>query len=142
MLQSKSNQQIALIATKYSHLFTVQLNLEHQTRYIAKLDAVGEGTLIITRSEKHLFRKTNSLGISYPLLIDETIRFKNIVIIYNGKKLYSTREYFLKKGKAFQFSNRGFELQLFVCLDELNINTVRKFEESTGFQQGLFDNAA
>ena len=103
---------------------------------------MGEGTLIITRSEKHLFRKTNSLGISYPLLIDETIRFKTIVIIYNGKKLYSTREYFLKKGKAFQFSNRGFELQLFVCLDELNINTVRKFEESTGFQQGLFDNAA
>ena len=138
MLQHKSNQQIALIATKHSHIFTVQLNLGFQTRYIGKIDSAGEGTFITNRSEKHLFRKTNSLGINYSLLIDESIKFKNIVINYKGKKLYSTRNYFLKKGKAFQFSNKGFELQIFVPLDELNLQTVKRFEQSFDIQDDLF----
>jgi hypothetical protein len=137
-MQHKSNQQIALIATKHSHIFTVQLNLGFQTRYIGKIDSAGEGTFITNRSEKHLFRKTNSLGINYSLLVDESIQFKNIVINYQGKKLYSTRNYFLKKGKAFQFSNKGFELQIFVPLDELNLQTVKRFEQSFDIQDDLF----
>jgi hypothetical protein len=142
MLQNKSNQQIALIATKHSHIFTVQLNLGFQTRYIGKIDTAGEGTFIISRSEKHLFRKTNSLGINYSLLTDESIRFKDILITYKGKKLYSTRNYFLKKGKAFQFSNKGFELQIFVPLDELNLQTVKRFEQTFLIQENLFGNVA
>lgn len=137
-MQHKTNQQIALIATKHSHLFTVQLKLEHQTRYIGKIDTAGDGTFLTKRNENQIFHKTNSVGINYSLLVDESIRFKNIVISYNGKKLYSTREYFLKKGKAFQFSNRSFELQLFICLDELNRPTVRRFEDSNWIQQDFF----
>jgi hypothetical protein len=134
----KFNQQIALIATKYSHIFIVQLKLEFQTRYIGKIDTAGEGTFITIRKEKHLFKKTNSLGINYSLLTDESIQFNNIIISYNGKKLFSTRKYFLKKGKAFQFSNRGFELQLFVPINELNLQTVKNFEQSNENQADLF----
>lgn len=142
MKQNKFNQQITLIATKYPHIFTVQLNLGFQIRYIGKIDTAGEGTFIINRNEKHLFRKTNSLGINYSLLADESIKFKNILINYQGKKLYSTREYFLKKGKAYQFSNKGFELQIFVPIDELNLQTVKRFEQSFLIQEDLFNQVA
>jgi hypothetical protein len=48
----------------------------------------------------------------------------------------------LKKGKAFKFSNKGFELQLFVALDELNEKTAQQFEQSFGVQEDLFSNVA
>ncbi len=137
-MQLKFNSQIQLLQTKHPHVFIVQLKLEHQTRYIGKIDVSGEGTFLTYRKEKHLFRKSNSLGLSYSLLSDENIKFKWIVISYNGQKLISTRNYFLKKGKAFQFSNKGFELQTFVSLDELNLQTVKRFELSTGTQEDLF----
>lgn len=141
-MQQQSNKIIRLVPTKHSHVFQVQLNLEQQTRYIGKIDTAGDGMFYTTRSEKHLFRKTNSLGLSYSLLSDENIRFKWIVFFYNGQKLTSTRNYFLKRGKVFQFSHKGFELQIFVPLDELNLQTVRRFEQSFGVQEDLFNQVA
>ena len=141
-MQQQSNKIIRLVPTKHSHVFQVQLNLEQQTRYIGKIDTAGDGTFYTTRSEKHLFRKTNSLGLSYSLLSDENIKFKWIVFSYNGQKLTSSRNYFLKKGKVFQFSNKGFELQIFVPLDELNRKTAEQFENSIGHQEDLFSQVA
>ncbi|MBM3712194.1 MAG: hypothetical protein FJW56_01965 [Actinobacteria bacterium] len=138
MLQCKSKQLISLIATKIPHLFNVYLNLDYQTRFIGKIDTAGEGTFFTNRTEKHLFRKLNALGINHYLLTHSTIPFKNIVINYCGKKLHSTREYFLQKGKTFQFSQKGFELQQFVPIDELNLKSVRFFERSSSYQQELF----
>jgi len=138
----KNKQQIRLIPTRHPHVFNVQLNLEHQTRYIGQLNLSGEGTYLTTRKDKHLFRKTQSLGINYALLSNEEIKFKRISISFNGKKLCSTREYFLKKGKAFQFSNKSFDLQIFVPIDELNINAVKRFEQTTGRQESLFSGTA
>ncbi len=127
-MQSKNKKLLELIPTKYPSVFNVQLNLEHQTRFIGKIDLAGEGTFTTSRTEKHLFRKTNSLGINYNLLADKKIPFKWIVIDYCGRKLISTRNYFVKKGKAFQFCKKGFELQIFVSVDELNIHKAREFE--------------
>ena len=141
-MQQQINKIICLVPTKHSHVFQVQLNLEYQTRYIGKIDTAGDGTFYTTRSEKHLFRKTNSLGINYSLLSDELIKFKWIVIFCNGQKLISTRNYYLKKGKAFQFPNKGFELQVFVPIDELNEKTAQQFEQSFGVQESLFTNVA
>jgi hypothetical protein len=141
-MQQQLNKPVQLIQTKHLHVFNVKLNLENQSRFIGKLDTAGEGTFYTTRTLKHLFRKTNSLGINYSLLSDENIKFKWIVISYNGQKLISTRNYFLKKGKAFQFSNKGFELQIFVPLDELNRKTAEQFEQSLGVQEDLFTKVA
>ncbi|MFH1196968.1 MAG: hypothetical protein V1720_14820 [bacterium] len=142
MIHTKCNKQIVLLATKYPHIFNVQLNLEHQTRFIGKIDTSGDGTFITNRLEKHLFRKFNALGLNYALLADESIKFHQIAISFNGKKLYSTRDYYLKKGKAFQFSNKSFELQLFVPIDELNLGSVKRFEQSNGHQEELFSHVA
>lgn len=124
------NKLIGLIPTKRNYVFNVQLSLESQTRYIGTLDTAGEGTFTTTRKENHLFRKTQSLGINYDFLADKSVKFKWIVISYCGKQLISTRDYFLKKGRAFQFNQKGFELQIFVPVDELNIRTARAFEAS------------
>jgi len=142
MFPNKSMELISLIPNKHPHIYQVQLNLEHQTRYIGKIDTAGEGTFITSRSEKHLFRKTNSLGLNYALLTDARIKFNKILITYNGKKYYSSREYFLKKGKIFQFSNKSFELQVFVRLEDLNLNSVKRFEQFYGHQESLFGNVA
>lgn len=141
-MQAQSRELISLIPTKHSNVFNVQLNLDCQTRFIGKIDKAGEGTFLTNRTENHLFRKLNALGINHFLLSHSSIPFKKIVINYCGKKLYSTREYFLKKGKTFQFSKKGFEVQQFVPIDELNLKTVRYFERSTGFQDDLFQYVA
>ena len=121
---------IELIPTKYHSVYNIQLNLEAQTRYIGKLDTAGEGTFTTTRKENHLFRKTQSLGINYDFLADKSVKYKWIVISYCGKQLISTRDYFLKKGRAFQFNQKGFELQIFVPVDEMNIRTAREFDSA------------
>lgn len=129
---------IQLIPTNKPHLFTILLHLDRQTRQIGKLDTRAEGTLHITRSLKHLFRKTQSIAINYELLHDASIKFKHIQIRYNGKKYYSTREYYLKNGFEQQYPQKGFELQTHIELDKLNINSVRRFEDSNWIQQDFF----
>lgn len=105
------------------------LDIQGKSRLIGILDESGEGTFIAIRKEKHLFRKNNSLGVNYELLTAKYISFKWIVIDYCNRKLVSTREYFLQKGKALQFNKQGFELQIFVPFAEMNIHTARAFEK-------------
>lgn len=119
---------IELIPTKYHSVYNIQLNLEEQTRYIGKVDIASEGTFLTVRKLKHLFRKTNSLGINRTLLVDESIPFKWIVIDFEGRKLVTSRIYFLTFGKCFQFGNKGFELQCFLPLELFGVEKARAFE--------------
>lgn len=50
MLLYKSNELIQLIATKFPHVFNVKWNLEHQARYIGKLDISDESSLLTTKA--------------------------------------------------------------------------------------------
>jgi len=132
-------KNLDLIPTRFPSVFNIRLSLEHETRWIAKIDLSGGGTLMIKRTAKHLFRRTNSLGVNYQMLADERIKYKWIVFDFCGRKYISTREYFLKKGKVFQFPKKGFELQIFVPLTELNIKTVKEFEKRKCKQLNLFE---
>ena len=131
---------IELIPTKYHSVYNVQLNLEEQTRYIGKVDIASEGTLLTNRKEKHIFRKTNSLGINHSLLVDESIPFNWIVIDFEGRKLVTTRLYFLSFGKCFRFGNKGFELQCFLPLELFGLQKAREFEASQTLE--LFEKVA
>lgn len=124
----KNNKLIGIIPTRYSSVFTIQLNLESQTRYIGKLDTAGEGTFITERKERHLFHKTHSLGLNHSLLIDETIPYKWVVIDFECRKLVTSRLFFLTFGRCFQFGNKGFELQCFLPLELFGIDKAREFE--------------
>ena len=129
-MQCKNNKLIGLIPTRYPSGFTVQLNLEAETRFIGNLEITDEGTFTSTRTKKHLFRKTNSLGMSYALLSDKSISFKWIVLKYCGKNLVTSRDYFLKFGRYFQFSGKGYETQMFLSLELFGLQKAREFEAS------------
>ena len=133
-------KNLSLIPTKYPHVFNVQLKLDHETRYIGKLDKAGEGTFSTKRTPKLLFRKTNSLGINLELL--QRFDFKWIVISYCGKRLVTTKNYFLSHGKVFTFRKAGFEEQCFLPLDLWGAERAIAYERSVCSQAELFSNVA
>ena len=130
--------QITLIPTSQPNIFDIKLDLSFQSRFIGKLDTAGDGTFLTTRKPEHLFKKTNSIGINYSLLVDDKIPFKWIVIDYEHHKLVTSRNYFLTFGKCFKFGNQGFELQCFLPLVLFGIDKARYFESQRTIQQNLF----
>lgn len=137
------SQHLSLTPHKNSsHIFDIKLKLDTQTRFIGTLDISDSGTLILKRKKDHIFNKLNAIGINYELLSDTRIKYKWIKIYIENKIYISTREYFLIKGKTFQFGKKGFELQSFVPLDELNIKTIREFENQKNKQGYLFGGAS
>lgn len=137
-IQNKNNKIIELVPTKFPSVFQVRLNLEMQTRFIGKIDIAGDGKFLTTRKKKHLFRKTNSLGINYQLLKDETIPFKQIIIDFEGDKLITSRLYFLTHSKIYTFNKAGFETQAFMSLDLFGIQKAKDFESKLKIQGNLF----
>ncbi len=138
--QNKGNKLVELFPTKFSHLFKVKLNLDFQTRYIGTLDISGQGTFFTERKEKHIFRRTNSVGLNGELLNSSDIQFKYITIDYNGQKLSTTRMYFLTHSKCFTFKN--FERQYFLPLNEFGLNKANEYEHSLNEQLTLFGEVA
>jgi hypothetical protein len=136
----KTTKNLELVPTKHSHLFRVKLNLEFQSRFIGTLDTSCKGKFITERKEKHLFKKTNSLGLNETLLTSPEIDFNFIIIDYNGKKLLTTRLYFLTHSQVFRFN--GFEKQYFLSLEEFGIEKAEAFEKSVSKQIGLFEEVA
>ena len=136
----RNSLSLVLIQTKHPHIFNIRLNLPYQARYIGKLDTAGEGTFSTKRKDKHLFRKTNSLGINLDLLTNENLKFKWISIDFNKKKLTTSRTYYLTHSNIFNFA--GFEKQSFLCLDEFGYEKAKKFEDSLGKQGDLFSEVA
>jgi hypothetical protein len=121
---------IQLVQTNRPHIYNVKLNLHGKVKLIGVIDEGGEGAFISIRSskEKHRFHKDGSMGINYELLTSSHIYFKWIIIDYGGRRLVTTRDYALQKGRVLQFSKQGFELQVFVPIAEMNIHIAREFE--------------
>ena len=136
----KPTKNLELVPTKHTYLFRVKLKLELQNRYIGTLDTSGEGKFLTERKEKHLFKKNNSLGLNETLLTSPEIDFKFIIIDYKGKKLLTTRLYFLTHSQVFRFN--GFEKQYFLPLEEFGIEKAEAFEQSMSEQMGLFEEVA
>ena len=139
MLQSNI-QKIFLSPTKLKSVWTVELRLPFQTRYVGKLDKAGEGTFICKRKEKHLHRKTNSLGMNLELL--QRFNFRWIYVEYCGRKLLTTKLYLLHHGKVFTFDKSGFEAQVFLELDAWGQEKALDFERQLCSQGSLFEVAA
>ena len=133
-----SRTKINLVQTTHTNLFRIQLLLPSETRYIGFLNTSGEGSYVTERKRKHIYRKYNSFGVSYDLIHNPNIEFKWIIIRCEGKEYISTREYFKAKGKVSNFTNKGFELQLHVPIDELTLESVKQFEETHPVQLNLF----
>ena len=130
-------ERIELFPTKSPYIFTVGLKLDHQTRFIGKLDTAGEGTFISNgRTEKHLFEKLNALGINKELC--ERFNFRWILVPFCGRKLWTSRLYLLHHGKVYSFPKRGFEPQCFLPISEWGLEKVKAFEDALSQQCDLF----
>lgn len=128
---------LILKKTQFPYIKKVILNLNGKSREIGKLDSAGQGTFTTSRKPSHLFKKNNSLGLSFNLLKDAEIKFNWISIDYQGRKLVTSRNYFLQFGQVMQFS--GFELQVFLPLDLFGIAKSRQFDLMISQQTKLFD---
>lgn len=128
---------IELAKSVNKNLLEIKLHLDFETRYIGVLSNQGAGTFFCKRNASHLFRKQNSLGINQELLTSPSIKFKWIVIDFENQRLITTRKYFLAKGRQFQFGKKGFELQVFLPLDEFGIEKARAFELNNGEQSSF-----
>lgn len=126
--------RIELEETNSDNIFEIKLLLQFETRFIGVLTIESDGAYICKRKAYHLFRKQNALGINYELLTSPSIKFKWIIIDFEGQRLITSRKYFLAKGKQFQFGKKGFELQVFLPLDEFGIEKARAFERNNGEQ--------
>lgn len=139
-MQTKHNENLELLPTKYLHLFRVKLNLGFETRYIGTLDRSGEGKFLTDRKRKHLFRKTNSLGLNEELLTSNELQFRWVIINFEGKKMITSRMYFTTHSQVFTF--RGFERQYFLPLNLFGIDKAEEYEKSISKQLGLFGEVA
>lgn len=68
--------------------------------------------------EEHLFRKFNGYGFNHKLLSDAK-RFDNIMLNDNYERWLIPKQFILESKKYLNFLNGGFELQVFVSLDEI-----------------------
>jgi len=134
----KSESNIKLIPTKNPKRFTVQLDLPSERRYIGYINRAGDGYYVTERKKEHLYRRYNSYGVSYDLIHNSNIEFEWIIIKCEGEEYLSTRDYFKHKGRITNFTKKGYELQLHVSLEQLNIKTIKEFERFTPHQFNLF----
>ena len=142
MSQNQNTQNLRLIQTKFAYVLNVQLNLDAETRYIGRLDEAGDGTFYTRRSQQHLHRKTNSLGINLELVQRQDFHFKWIIIEFDGQKLITSREFLLYHGSIFDFRRAGFEKQIFLRLEYWGEDKARAFERTLCNQVELFEEVA
>lgn len=133
----KLNESLHLSQTKTPHLYKIFLEIGLKKLVIGHIDTSGQGTLILKKSPKQILKKINAVGINYMLLSEDKIKYNLIKIIIEGREYISTREYYLIQGKVFHFA--GYELQAFVPIDELNIDTIRRFERGKNSKGNLFE---
>jgi len=136
----KSTKNLELVATKHSHIFRVKLNLEFQTRFIGTLDTSGEGKFLTVRKSHHLHHLTNSFGLNDELLHSPDIHFKWIIVSYEGKKLITSRMFFITHGKNYKYNS--FEKQTFLSLELWGQNKAEEYEKTLSKQLGLFGEVA
>ena len=133
-------KQIELIPTKNPNIYDVVLRLGFNVRYIGRLDKSGEGKFIAKRKEKHIHRKTSSLGVNLELL--KLPLYKWIEISFADKKLITTRDFFLHHGRVLNFQKAGYELQSFLPLNLFSVERARAFENNKNPELNLFNQAA
>lgn len=120
-------QNISFVKTSKAGCFRVLLTLPFQTRHIGSFDESNKIFISSPRSERHLFRKSNSLGISQEILnLDVHI----IIIPYQNQNLYITKSHCLKVGKSFCFSSKGYEAQTFIPLSALSYSELEAKQKS------------
>lgn len=87
-------------------------------RKIGEID-MPTRTLIVTRIRvKHMLHKANAYGLNHKLIAEAT-RFDTVRIIDDYGRWDIPREFILENGKFLLFAKQGFELQIFISLEQI-----------------------
>ena len=97
---------------------SIRLSKSPKERKIGEID-MPTRTLTVTRNrEKHLLKKGNAYGLNHKLIADAT-RFDTVRIIDDFGRWDVPREFILENGKFLLFAKQGFELQIFISLEQI-----------------------
>lgn len=98
---------------------TLELKAEKRERELGVIDHKTKRLECRRDRSKHLFLKFNAYGLNYSLIDDPMI---DKVFLYDDKNRWILPKNVIKeKGKFMNFKNKGgFELQIFVPLDEID----------------------
>lgn len=144
----KESQLKAAKRKNQPYVHDIVLGSQTERKFIGTVDLAGEGTFTSKRAEnKHLFKKLNAIGLNHRLLTTDKISFKWIVINYQTsegrlEKLVTSRNFWKKYGQTFQFSNKGYELQSFLSLNQFGIEKARQYEKELNSQTEMFKRKA
>jgi hypothetical protein len=97
---------------------SIRLATQKNERQIGTID-MPTRTLTVTRNRaKHLLNKGNAYGLNHKLIADAT-RFDTVRIVDDFASWDIPREYILENGKFLLFAKQGFELQIFISLEQI-----------------------
>jgi hypothetical protein len=98
---------------------TLMLKAEKRERELGVIDHKTKRLECRRDATKHLFLKFNAYGLNYSLVNDPMV---DKVFLYDEKRRWILpKNVIIEKGKFLNFKNNGgFELQIFVPLDEIN----------------------
>ena len=97
---------------------SIKLNGTTKERKIGEID-MPTRTLTVTRNRaKHLLQKGNAYGLNHKLIAEAT-RFDTVRIVDDFGRWDIPREYILENGKFLLFAKQGFELQIFISLEQI-----------------------
>lgn len=97
---------------------SIRLNGADKERKIGEIDMQAR-TLTVTRTRaKHLLQKGNAYGLNHKLIAEAT-RFDTVRIVDDYGRWDIPREYILENGKFLLFAKQGFELQIFISLEQI-----------------------
>lgn len=93
----------------------------------------------VPRSTKNLFRIYNGLGLNAYLL--QHFDFIFIEIPFNGNTLRTTKEKWLREGKASKYSNDKVDSQIILALSKINLDPTEP-KQVTNKQLSIFGEVA
>jgi hypothetical protein len=96
----------------------LHLTSEQNPRKLGIIDEENQVIVITRESSKHLHRLSNSYGFNLQLLKTATV-FNSIRLIVDNIHYLIPIKLIKEKGKFLFFKQQGFELQVFLSLDEI-----------------------
>lgn len=126
-----SHGTLTFVPTKNPDIVDIYL----AKKQIGKIDKIKR-ELILSRNLGHIHRKTNSIGINFELLSNQSIPYHYIRVKLGREELMTTRYYWKEKGIVRHYS--GFEPQSFLRLEDFGIENAVIFEKLNPKQPNLF----
>lgn len=96
----------------------LQLNSENRMRKLGMINDEERKMIIKRERKKHLFRKGNAYGFN-DFLLRNTQRFDIITLIDDYQSWKIPVKEILEKGFYLNFKEQGFELQIFMSLENM-----------------------